>query len=114
MTTQEATATQMQIMTIEQRRMFLSLPIEQRRRLMNEQAARMIEHYNLEQETKDREEWQGGTLLNSSPQSPKRGEIWQVNLDPTVGAEIQKSRPAIVISSDAVGAFANKACRADY
>ena len=31
---------------------------------------------------------------------PKRGEIWLVNLDPTVGAEIQKTRPAIVISSD--------------
>ena len=42
-------------------------------------------------------------MLNSSSQPPKRGEIWQVNLDPTVGAEIQKSRPAIVISSDAVG-----------
>lgn len=28
---------------------------------------------------------------------PKRGEIWLVNLDPTVGAEIQKTRPAIVI-----------------
>jgi mRNA interferase MazF len=26
---------------------------------------------------------------------PKRGEIWLVNLDPTVGAEIQKTRPAI-------------------
>ena len=31
---------------------------------------------------------------------PKRGEIWLVNLDPTVGAEIQKTRPAIIISSD--------------
>lgn len=63
MTTQEATATQMQIMTIEQRRMFLSMPIEQRRRLMNEQAAKMIEHYNSEQETKDREEWQGDDIV---------------------------------------------------
>jgi mRNA interferase MazF len=34
---------------------------------------------------------------------PKRGEIWLVNLDPTVGAEIQKTRPAIVISSDCIG-----------
>jgi mRNA interferase MazF len=34
---------------------------------------------------------------------PKRGEIWLVNLDPTVGAEIQKTRPAIVISSDYIG-----------
>lgn len=28
----------------------------------------------------------------------KRGEIWLVNLDPTVGSEIQKSRPCVVIS----------------
>ncbi len=34
---------------------------------------------------------------------PKRGEIWLVNLDPTVGAEIQKTRPVIVISSDYIG-----------
>lgn len=27
-----------------------------------------------------------------------RGEIWLVNLDPTVGSEIKKSRPCIVIS----------------
>lgn len=31
---------------------------------------------------------------------PKRGEIWLVNLDPTLGAEIQKTRPAVVVSSD--------------
>jgi mRNA interferase MazF len=34
---------------------------------------------------------------------PKRGEIWLVNLDPTVGVEIQKTRPAIVMSSDYIG-----------
>jgi mRNA interferase MazF len=28
----------------------------------------------------------------------KRGEIWLVNLDPTVGSEIQKSRPCVVVS----------------
>jgi mRNA interferase MazF len=27
-----------------------------------------------------------------------RGDIWLVNLDPTVGSEIQKSRPCVVIS----------------
>jgi mRNA interferase MazF len=31
---------------------------------------------------------------------PKRGEIWLVNLDPTIGAEIRKTRPCIVVSSD--------------
>ncbi|HMG73486.1 MAG TPA: type II toxin-antitoxin system PemK/MazF family toxin [Pyrinomonadaceae bacterium] len=41
----------------------------------------------------------------SSPnlQAPKRGEIWLVGFDPTIGSEIRKTRPAIVISSDAVG-----------
>ena len=34
---------------------------------------------------------------------PKRSEIWLVNLDPTIGAEIKKTRPAVIISSDAVG-----------
>ncbi len=28
----------------------------------------------------------------------KRGEIWLVNLDPTVGSEIQKSRPCVIVS----------------
>lgn len=35
--------------------------------------------------------------------NPRRGEIWRVNFDPTIGAEIRKTRPAVVISSDAVG-----------
>lgn len=39
----------------------------------------------------------------SSFYSPARGEIWLVNLDPTVGTEIRKTRPAVVVSSDAVG-----------
>jgi mRNA interferase MazF len=28
----------------------------------------------------------------------KRGEIWLVNFDPTVGSEIKKSRPCVVLS----------------
>ena len=28
----------------------------------------------------------------------KRGEVWLINLDPTVGSEIQKARPCVVIS----------------
>ncbi|NOZ79301.1 MAG: type II toxin-antitoxin system PemK/MazF family toxin [Acidobacteria bacterium] len=37
----------------------------------------------------------------SEPQ-PTRGEIWWVNLDPTRGSETCKTRPAVVVSSDAV------------
>ncbi len=40
--------------------------------------------------------------------NPRRGDIWLLNLDPTVGSEIQKTRPALVISSDA---FASAATR---
>ena len=30
----------------------------------------------------------------------KRGGIWLVNLDPTIGHEIKKSRPAVIIQND--------------
>lgn len=32
-----------------------------------------------------------------------RGEVWLINLDPTVGAEIKKTRPAVVVNDDAIG-----------
>jgi len=32
-----------------------------------------------------------------------RGEIWRVNLEPTVGAEIRKSRPVIIVGNDRIG-----------
>lgn len=32
-----------------------------------------------------------------------RGQVWDVNLNPTKGAEIQKVRPCVVISGDGVG-----------
>ncbi|WP_310426440.1 type II toxin-antitoxin system PemK/MazF family toxin [Chamaesiphon sp. VAR_48_metabat_135_sub] len=35
--------------------------------------------------------------------SPQRGEVWLVNFDPTLGTEIQKIRPAVVISSNEIG-----------
>ena len=34
---------------------------------------------------------------------PLRGEVWKVNFSPSVGAEIQKVRPAVVLSLDVVG-----------
>ncbi len=30
----------------------------------------------------------------------KRGEIWLLNLDPTIGAEIKKTRPCVIINVD--------------
>lgn len=32
-----------------------------------------------------------------------RGEIWRVNLDPTIGAEIRKSRPVVIVGDDRIG-----------
>jgi len=33
----------------------------------------------------------------------RRGEIWLIDLEPTVGAEIKKTRPAVIVNSDALG-----------
>lgn len=30
----------------------------------------------------------------------KRGEVWLAKLDPTIGAEIQKTRPVLIVSPD--------------
>lgn len=42
-------------------------------------------------------------MSSTEPLRPRRGEVWIVKLDPTQGAEIQKRRPAVIVSSDAVG-----------
>lgn len=33
----------------------------------------------------------------------KQGEVYLINLDPTIGAEIKKTRPAIIVNDDALG-----------
>ena len=35
--------------------------------------------------------------------TPKRGDVWLVNFDPTIGSEIRKIRPAVVVSSNTIG-----------
>lgn len=37
------------------------------------------------------------------PPQPKRGEVWLVEFQPARGAEISKTRPAVVMSLDSVG-----------
>ena len=32
-----------------------------------------------------------------------RGEVWLINLDPAIGAEINKIRPAIIVNDDSIG-----------
>lgn len=33
----------------------------------------------------------------------KQGEIWLVSLDPTIGSEIRKTRPAIIVNHNTLG-----------
>lgn len=33
---------------------------------------------------------------------PKRGEVWMVDMDPTRGSELQKTRPVVVASADTI------------
>ena len=32
-----------------------------------------------------------------------RGEVWTLNLNPTVGAEIRKTRPVVIVNNDEIG-----------
>ncbi len=39
---------------------------------------------------------------------PRRGEVWWVSFDTAVGGEIQKTRPALVLSNNAANAALNR------
>ena len=39
---------------------------------------------------------------------PRRGEVWWVAFDPSVGGEIQKTRPALIVSNNAANAALNR------
>jgi mRNA interferase MazF len=38
----------------------------------------------------------------------KRGEVWWVSFDPSIGGEIHKKRPAVIISNNAANQFLNR------
>ena len=40
--------------------------------------------------------------------APRRGEVWLVSFDPSLGGEIQKTRPAVVLSNDTANTLLNR------
>jgi mRNA interferase MazF len=40
--------------------------------------------------------------------SPKRGDVYWVALDPTLGTEIKKTRPAVIVSNDSCNTFGTR------
>lgn len=38
----------------------------------------------------------------------KRGEVWWVNFEPSIGGEVKKKRPAVIVSNDAANRFLNR------
>jgi mRNA interferase MazF len=39
---------------------------------------------------------------------PQRGEVWWVSFDPSLGGEIQKTRPAVILSNNAANSALNR------
>ncbi len=63
MISQEEKIDAAQPLTLENRRSFLRLPLEERRRRLAQQADQMAEHYNVEPAREERAEWQGGDVV---------------------------------------------------
>ena len=38
----------------------------------------------------------------------KRGDVWWINFEPSIGGEIRKKRPAVIISNDMANKYLNR------
>jgi mRNA interferase MazF len=38
----------------------------------------------------------------------KRGDVWWVNFEPSVGSEIRKARPAVIVSNNSANRYLNR------
>lgn len=63
MITQEDTLQTDEVLTLDQRRAFMKLPLEERRKILAKQAEQMVQHY--ETDLAEREQWQGGDIVDS-------------------------------------------------
>ena len=52
-----------QVLTLAQRRAYMTLSLEERRKLLGAQAERMAAHYEQGSERTEREAWQGGDIV---------------------------------------------------
>jgi hypothetical protein len=49
--------------SLAERRAFMKLPLDERRRILSEQSERAARYYEQEQDTQGRERWQGGDIV---------------------------------------------------
>ena len=53
-----------QCLSLDERRAFMRLPLEERRRRMADQAEKMTDFYQSKAEVNERQDWQGGDLVD--------------------------------------------------